>query len=189
MPEVASATTVTETNNLNNFSNLNFPNGANILGWSSADGNVGQGSRKTITNNTFANITNGGTTATTVLTVSNGDQNFGNNTVSGNVINNVSGGGNVTGLTSASGSHNFFNNTITSLSSSGASATVAGILVSGGLVQNVNNNTISALAGSGATSPIANGIAISGGTTVKVYKNTDLQHRGERCHLDDCGRG
>jgi hypothetical protein len=40
------------------------------------------------------------------------------------------------------------------------------------LDQNLNNNTISGLTGSGATSPIANGIAISGGTTVKVYKNT-----------------
>jgi hypothetical protein len=96
-----SGTTVTETNNLNNFSNLTFPSGATILGWNNATASIGQGSRKTITNNTFANITNGGTTATTVLTVTHGDQNFGNNTVSGNVINNVSGGGNVTGLTSA----------------------------------------------------------------------------------------
>ena len=175
-----SATTVTETNNLNNFSNLNFSSGATILGWNNADGIVGQGSRKTITNNTFANIINGGTTATTVLTVSQGDQNFGNNTVSGNVINNVSGGGNVTGLTSAAGSHNFFNNTITSLSSSGASATVTGFSVSGGLVQNVSNNTISGLTGSGATSPVAKGIEISGGTTVKVYKNTicDIAENG-----------
>src|SRR5213079_2197861 len=63
-----STTTVTETNNLNNFSNMNFPNGATIVRWNSIDGINGQGSRKTITNNTFANITNGGATATTVLT-------------------------------------------------------------------------------------------------------------------------
>ena len=72
----SSPATVTETNTGNNFSNMNFTGttGSNI-GWRSADGTT-PGSRKTITNNTFSNITGGTGAMTSQLYVGFSDNTF-----------------------------------------------------------------------------------------------------------------
>ncbi len=177
----SSTSTVTETNNLNNFSNMTFASGATITGWNSNDGTT-PGPRKTISNNTFSGIINGGATNTTILTASASDNTFANNNVSGNIIGPVTGGANITGIASSLGNQNISSNTITSLSSAGASSTVAGISVTGGTTQNINGNTISTLSGSGATSPLINGISATPTTlgTINIFKNKicDLSESG-----------
>ena len=174
----SSGSTVTETNTGNNFSNMTLTGATTLDCWRSADGTT-PGSRKTVTGNTFSNIT-GGTSAITVLTVGFSDNTFASNNISANTVSTVSGGGAVTGITSSSGNQNFTGNTVSGLSSTGASSTVVGISITGGTTQNVTGNTVRTLSGSGATSPVVNGISVSSGTTVNVSKNKifDLSQSG-----------
>lgn len=158
-----SGATITETNTGNNFSNITVTGATTIAGWGSTDGGS---PTKTVTGNTFNNWT-GGTSAITVLAVSFS----GAATVSGNTITNITGAGNVTGLSSSGGTQTISNNTINTLSSSGASAVVTGISISGGTTQIVSGHTIHTLSASGATSPQVNGILVSSGTTVNLIKN------------------
>ena len=101
----SSANTVTETNTGNNFSNLTFPSGATIIGWRSADGTT-PGSKKTVTNNTFNNLSGG--IYSSVLYVGFSDNTVATNNVSGNVISNVAGNGNpaeaITNMAKSAGS-------------------------------------------------------------------------------------
>lgn len=159
----SSGATINEINTGNNFSNITVTGATTIAGWVSTDGGS---PTKTVTGNTFNNWT-GGTSAITVLAVS-----FSSAAdVSGNTITNIAGAGNVTGLSSTSGTQTISNNTINTLSSSGASAVVTGISISGGTTQTVNGHTIHLLSASGVTSPLVNGIVVSSGTTVNVFKN------------------
>ena len=158
-----SPATVTENSMGNNFSNVSVAGASIIAGWQNSDG----GSPVTnVTNNTFNNIT-GGTGAVTVLNVGFSS----NGTATGNIVSNVSGAGNITGIVSTSGIQVFSGNTVSNLSSNAASASVLGMSVSGGTTQTLTGNTISGLTASGATSPLVRGISISAGTTVNVLKN------------------
>ncbi len=126
-----SGATVTETNNGNNFSNMNFTGttGTNI-GWRSADGTT-PGSRKTITNNTFNNITGGTGAMSSQLYVCFSDNTFAGNNVSGNTITNITNGNSITAIFSDGQNQNFFNNTVSGLSATAAAAVVNGIQMPG----------------------------------------------------------
>lgn len=162
-----SPSTVTEINTGNNFSNLTFSGATNIYGWRSSDG-LTSGSRKTVTNNTFRNITTG-SGSIVVLNVAYADITFASNNVSGNIISTIIGGSAITGIVSSSGNQNFFNNTVDSLLSSGTGA-VTGIKITGGTAQNVFKNKIYYLSNSNASGSIS-GLHVSGGTTVNAYNN------------------
>ncbi|MBL7981360.1 MAG: T9SS type A sorting domain-containing protein [Flavobacteriales bacterium] len=166
----SSSSAVTEINNGNNFSNMNFTGttGTNI-GWRSADGAT-PGSRKTVTNNTFSNITGGTGAMSSVLYVGFSDNTFAGNNVSGNVISNITNGNSITGIFSDGQNQNFFSNTIAGLSATGASAIVNGISLTGATVQNVFKNKIYDLQANGATATV-NGIVVSAGATVNIHNN------------------
>lgn len=95
--------------------------------------------------------------------------------INGNTISKLAStgiGGNVTALIA---NNNAFDvaingNSINTLSSTGISSTVSGIQIAGGIA-NVYDNTISALSETGTAAPIINGIDVSAGTTVSVYRN------------------
>jgi Calx-beta domain/Right handed beta helix region/Domain of unknown function (DUF4214) len=167
----SSANTVTETNSGNNFSNMSFPTGASIIGWRSADGTT-PGSKKSVTNNTFNNISGGTYAAGTagVLYVGFSDNTAATNNVSDNIISNISANGTVTGIFSDGQNQNFFNNRINTLSSNGAAAVVTGISMSGATTQNIFRNKIYDLSASDAGATV-NGILVSAGTTNNISNN------------------
>ncbi|MEP6645497.1 MAG: GEVED domain-containing protein [Saprospiraceae bacterium] len=164
----SSPASVTEINNGNNFSNLTFT-GASIAGWRSADGTT-PGSRKTITGNTFNNITNTISGAiSSILYVGFSDNTFASNNVSGNIISNISGASTITGIFSDGQNQNFINNSIFALSSSGPSI-VSGISMTGATIQNISKNKIYNLSASNAAGSV-NGIVVSAGTTFNINNN------------------
>jgi CSLREA domain-containing protein len=159
-------------NNNNNFSNMSFSGTTALGGWFNQDGlsNVSSAT-KTITGNTFNNIT-GGTGQINVLSV-----NFsGPSTVTGNTISNVTGAGVIIGLNIGSnngqGTHTYASNTVTNLTSNSPGGGVNGI--QGGsasiVTLNLNNNSISALSQTGGANQI-NPIILTAGATVNVFKN------------------
>jgi len=155
-------TTVTEINSGNNFSNMTFTGTTAITGWLSTDGNPLGGSRKTVTNNTFSNITGFGGGAT-ILTVSNSDNLYNGNNVSGNVIRNISGAGTVIGIRSTSQNQNFFDNVIDSLTG----VSTIGINLTDGDEQNIYRNKLNAIIGQ-----VSYGIKIeNSGAAYNVYNN------------------
>jgi hypothetical protein len=157
-------------NNNNNFSNVTVTGTTAITGWSNTDGGT---VNKTISGNTFSNITGGTGAASMVICSFGGGGGGAGNVVTGNTVSNVSGGGTVTGITigSSGTTHTAASNTVSGLTSSGASSTVTGMIVSGGTTVTSSGNTISGILGTGTTSPVANGHTVSGGTTVTVSKN------------------
>ncbi len=175
-----SGNTVTEINTGNNFSNMTFT-GATINGWVCADGTTTAplGPKKTVTGNTFNNITNNTSGTIQILYVGYGDQTFAaGSTVSNNTISNITGAANIVGIVNDGGAHNFTNNTISGLSTSVAAGQVIGIMVnataSGASNVKVFSNTISGLTCSGATTPLTVGIGVLAGnatSTISVYKN------------------
>lgn len=170
----SSPATVSETNDGNDFSNITLGGtGATIFEcWRSADGAT-PGSRKTVTNNTFSNISNATTGANTVLIVSFSDSGFAGNTVGGNTISGVSstGGGTsaLIGISSAAQNQNIVGNTIHSLSAASTGA-VSAISISGGTTQLVARNRIYNLENTNAGG-FVNGILVSVGTTVNLQNN------------------
>lgn len=171
----SSPATVTETNDGNDFSNITLAAGASATTfdcWRSADGAT-PGSRKTVTNNTFSNITNQTTGANTILTVSFSDSTFAGNTVSGNLISNVAntGGGTTAliGISSTSQNQNIVGNTVHTLSSASSGA-VSGISIGAVTTQLVARNRIYNLESTNAN-PQVNGILVSAGTTVNLQNN------------------
>ncbi|OYU85567.1 MAG: hypothetical protein CFE24_01300 [Flavobacterium sp. BFFFF2] len=104
-----------------------------------------------------------------------------NMTMSGNTLNlNTS----VTSLTSlqgivmsGTGTHSITNNTFTNLNATGvltSGGTTSGFAISGNALANLFGNTITNISVGAATStgsPIVDGILISGGTSINVYKN------------------
>ncbi len=165
----SSGSTVTETNTGNNFSNMTFTGATSIAGWRSADGTT-PGSRKTITNNTFSNITGGTSAISSILYVGFSDNTFAANNVSGNAISNISGAGSISAIFSDGQNQNFFNNSVSGLSSTGAAAVVTGIQMTGATTQNIFKNKIYDLQSNGATATV-NGILVSSGTTFNIYDN------------------
>jgi hypothetical protein len=164
-----SPATVTENNIGNNISNVTFAGASTSFGWRSSDGTT-PGSRKTVTNNTFNNITGGTGAITSILQVGTSDNTFNGNNVSGNTISNITSGGNITCIASIDGSQNFFQNTITNITSTGSAAVVNGMNFTGGTVQNIYRNKISNLTSNGATATV-NGITIAAGSTMNVNNN------------------
>ncbi|HMC97890.1 MAG TPA: hypothetical protein VKG92_09560, partial [Flavobacteriales bacterium] len=156
---------------------------------------------KTITGNTFTNITTGAA-AITIMTINGG---WGT-TLSGTTITNVTGQAAITGIargTSGSGTDLIQNNNITTLASSGTggaivglssgvpsictisgntitglsttstTATITGLTVSGGAAVELRGNQVYTLSNLAAapTTPSITGLSVTGGTTIKVYKN------------------
>ncbi len=160
-----STTAGSETNTGNNFSNVTLTGATTFGGWRSADGGA-PFPNKTVTNNTFSNLTVG-TNAAIVLDVSFSPP--GSNVVSGNVISNVVGGGPITGISSTAGSQDFLSNTVSGLSSTGASA-VTGISITGAVTQNASKNKVYDLQANNAAGTV-NGILITAGTTINVFNN------------------
>jgi hypothetical protein len=166
-----SPTTVTETNTGNDFSNVTVTGATTVAGWTSTDGSTTSpfGPAKTVTNNTFTNIT-GGTSGVTALSVAYSNNNSAaTNIVSGNMVNTITGGGAVTGIASVSGGQTFINNTVFGLSSTGAAA-VSGISITGGGTQTVSKSKVYDLSGSNASATV-NGILVSAGTLVTLNNN------------------
>ncbi|MES2284650.1 MAG: T9SS type A sorting domain-containing protein [Bacteroidota bacterium] len=180
-----SPSTVTETNTSNNFSNLAFAGTTTISGWRSSDGTT-PGPKKTVTNNTFRNITTG-SGSITILNAGYADNTSLTNNISGNTITNIIGGANITGIVSASGNQNFFSNTIDSLLSSG-SGTVTGISISGGTTQNIFKNKIYYLSNSNASGAV-DGLRISSGTTTNAFNNIIGDLRTPASTFTDAIRG
>lgn len=165
----SSTSAVNETNSGNNFSNLTFTGATTIYGWSNEDGPaLAPGSRKTVTNNIFRNIT-GGSAVITVLAVDYSDNTYASNNVSGNIISNINGSGNINGIYSGNGNQNIFNNTVDSLLSTGGSA-VTGIAIYGGTTQNVFKNKLYYLSNSNASGAV-DGLLIADGLSVNAYNN------------------
>lgn len=166
----------TVSNQNNNFSNITVTGATGIVGWNNQDGLGATSSAKTISNNTFSNIT-GGTSPVTVLIYGWGGA--GSN-ASNNVINNITGGAFITGVllsgnNAAGTNQNFSQNQISNLTSAGD--TVIAIREVSGAVQNVFKNKIYNLQTNSA-GPVGfvsafwgNILTGSGGTTTGVYNN------------------
>jgi hypothetical protein len=197
---VASATGATVVNNYNNFSYTTVTGATNLTGWSQRDtgstvksisyntfsnwtGGTNQivamyldgfGANSSVSNNSITGITGQnsiiGINITGVGSAS--DLVFANNTI--NNISSTGTGGTVTGIqcnTSVT-ALSIYSNSINTLTSIGASTTVNGIQVSGGTsTVSIYSNTINSLTQSGTTGPSLNGIYISAGNTVYLYKN------------------
>lgn len=154
------SSTVTETCNSNNFSDIEVTGSTQIKGLHLND----FGSIKTITNNVFRNIKCGYGGITYIIDVSDGDYGAPAHTISGNSIINISSaGGNVVGIHSYDANQNIFKNIIDSLTGK----SVKGIQLVYGNVHNVYGNKINYLKGS-AVSGINIEIA---GSEYNIYNN------------------
>jgi hypothetical protein len=187
-------------NNNNNFSNITITGATTITGWFNNDG-TGSTPTKTVSNNTFNNWTCGSSAVNVLQVNFGGSDTVRNNTISSitgsgaitgisrstsgtvttslyqsNSITSLSStgtGGAVTGLSygsPASSTSDVSSNTINTLSSTSTTATVVGI-TSSGTNASINQNTINTLSCVGTTSGVTNGISITGGTTVNVFRN------------------
>ncbi len=188
----------TITHNNNNFSNITVTGATIIAGWVSADGGT---ANKTYNGNTFNNWIGGSSAITGMSCSYGGGNGGNGNVLSNNVITNITGtgvitginlgsfgtthtannntitglsstgtGGAVTGIASAAPTGNIFSNIINTLSSTSTTATVAGI-TSSGVTANIFQNTINTLSCLGTTSGVTNGIMVTAGTLVNVYRN------------------
>ncbi|MEI7726785.1 MAG: hypothetical protein WCK09_16870, partial [Bacteroidota bacterium] len=193
----AAGATINHTNN--NFSNITVTGATTIAGWLSTDGgaanknytgntfsnwtggsssitamsinygggNAGNGNY--IYNNTISSLTGTGTITGITFGTTSGTL-F---TVTGNTITGLSStgtGGIVSGIIAGGTTDNVYANTINTLSSTSTTATVAGI-TSSATTANIYSNTINSLSCVGTTSGVANGIMVTAGTTVSVFKN------------------
>lgn len=152
-------------NNLdNNFSNITLTGTSVMAGWVNTDAGA---ATKTLQNNTFSNWTIG----TGSVNAMNVNISSSNNATTGNIINAISGGGNVTGITTAAGNDKIYSNAIHTLSTSGPS-TVAGILITGGTSKEIYSNKIYDLQLNNAGG-IVDGISVTGSTVVaaNLYNN------------------
>jgi hypothetical protein len=166
-----SPTSVTEINTGNNFSNITVTGATTIAGWGSTDGSTSSpyGPAKTITNNTFSNIT-GGTNAVTLLNVAYSNANTGvTNDVSGNTIASITGQAAITGIVSGSGAQQFRANTVRGLTTTGGSA-VMGISITGGAAHSVIFNKIGNLEANNSGGSVI-GVNLTSGTTITVANN------------------
>ncbi|MEP7264286.1 MAG: hypothetical protein ABI772_07310, partial [Bacteroidota bacterium] len=151
----------------NIFSNITFTGATTFAGYNNTDGGA---PTKTVTGNTFNNIT-GGTNPITCMLINfiGGVSSFSNNTVT-----NISGQGAITAMSSGtSGSSTSFaisNNVINNLVSTGTGGSVTGLSVGHpGIATSISNNTINTLSTTGGS--LVTGISINGATTTNVFKN------------------
>ena len=129
-----------------------------------------------MTGNTITNITGQG--AVTGINIGSSGTyaaalNLSTNTITG--LSSTGTGGAVTGISFAgpapsAGTTSISSNTLNTLSSTSTTATVAGISSSGSGVS-ISNHSIFALSNNGATSGVTNGIMVTAGNTVSVFKN------------------
>lgn len=148
--------------NNNNFSNITVTGNTILSGWLNTDaGNA----VKTIQNNTFSYWSAGSGT----ITVINVNITSANNATTGNLINNITGAGAITGILTAAGNDNIYLNTINNLATSGA-ASVVGIAIISGTLKNIYSNKIYELQATNASGTV-NGFSISGSTTAVVTAN------------------
>src|SRR5205814_7969989 len=160
----------TMTNNLNNFSNVTVKGSTVIAGWNNIEGaSASSGPTKTITNNTFNNIT-GNTTPTGAITGMTVDFCGAGTSVASNTISNITGGAAITGLMLGGSNQSLTasSNVIDPITSSGSGAVTA-ISTSAPTVT-ISKNKIYDLGGSNAGTTVS-GLLISGGTTVTVVNN------------------
>ncbi|MET0637135.1 MAG: hypothetical protein ABWZ25_13985 [Chitinophagaceae bacterium] len=152
-------------NNSNNFSNITVTGAGIIAGWINTDAGA---STKTIQNNTFSNWT-GGTGAITAMSVNlTGTA----NSTTGNLINNISSAGAITGIATGTGNDNIYLNVINSLTSTGNSV-VTGISITSGATKNIYRNKIYDLQSTSTSTGTVNGILVSGTTisSINIYNN------------------
>lgn len=172
----SSPTGVIHTISGNNFSNVTYPSNStgSFTGIQSTDFS-GSNPGLNVFNNTIKNITIAGTGTVTGINISGFAGTAGSpNLVYGNVVDNLNGGGTVTGIVKGSTSlyDSVYNNTVTNLNTSSTTASIIGINNAGGTNSGMSGNIINNLkitAGAGAGN--LTGITISGGTLVNVYKN------------------
>jgi hypothetical protein len=160
--------------NLNNFSNVTCTGATAIVFWNNADGSTTVGAQpvKTITNNTFNNITTGAAQITGI------SWNFatGASSVSNNTLTNLTGGGVILALssgTSNNGTHTINNNTLTNFTTLGQVNVIQMGAHTPAITNNISNNTIRAISTSGAANAIF-GIIATGGlaaNTTNIFKN------------------
>lgn len=162
--------TGTEVNSGNNFSNITLTGATTFAGWVCGDGSTTApfGPTKTITGNTFSNIT-GGTSAVTVMNIAYGNATTGGSLVAGNTISSITNGNAITGITSAGGVQHFQSNTISGLTNTTGNA-VTGIVISGGVTQSASRNKIYNLETTHASGTVY-GLTVSSGTAVNIYNN------------------
>ncbi|MBS1510736.1 MAG: hypothetical protein JST86_07855 [Bacteroidetes bacterium] len=122
-----------------------------------------------ISNNTITNVT----AATGTLIGIHHNYGAANSADFGNIINNISGTGTVTGIqignSTASLGMNVYGNTVNTLSTTGAS-TVSGIIHTNGVATNIYKNKVYDLLANNASGAVS-GITVTGGTTVNVFNN------------------
>ncbi|HMK24787.1 MAG TPA: PKD-like domain-containing protein, partial [Chitinophagaceae bacterium] len=146
----------------NNFSNVTVPGSTIIAGWSNTEGPAGGGSTKTITNNTFNNITANATPTGAITVMSINFSGF-NTVVSSNTVSNITGGAAITGISigssnSAAGPFTVTQNIVGTLTTSGAAA-VVGISVSNQTAV-ISRNKVYDLGGTNAGTTV-NGILVN----------------------------
>ena len=187
--------------NNNNISNVSLLGGSStFVGINNTDGGVASSPTKSITGNTFNNITTatgiinamtcnyfGGFSSVSTNTITNittgasitaltiGSSSIASSLdINNNIINTISSsGGSVTGYANASPTatgHNSSGNIINNLSCSFAGGVVTGINLNGATSINLFKNKIYALSTSNASGSVA-GITNSAGTTSNIYNN------------------
>lgn len=164
--DLTSGPTKTITNNT--FSNITGGSGAITIM------ETGKGNSTNCSSNTITGISStGAITGISILSNNgSGTHDYASNTISSLVSSGT--GGDVKGITGGSvtiTTLNINNNNMVTFSSTGASSTISGIEATGGVTININNNSMSGFTGTGTASPLANGIVVSGGTNVNVFRN------------------
>jgi hypothetical protein len=152
--------------NNNNFSNITFTGATTFAGYNNTDGGA---PTKTVTGNTFNNITGGANSITCLLI------NFcgGASSVSSNTITNISCQNSITAISvggsGAATSMTVASNIINNLSSTGTGGAITAITNSTvATTSNVNDNIINTLSSTGASASVA---ITSAATTVNIFKN------------------
>lgn len=180
----------------NNFSNVTLPGATQLIGWDEEQGiSDFIGPTKTISSNTFSNITvgaaaaviyvkNGAGTACSGNTISNISatnvngilaepaMTAGTFTISNNTISGLAGTTEVTGIGggSTATSITITNNSISTISSSAPTTGNACAINIGAATLSISRNTISGISSIGSAA-ISTGISIKGGGTISTFRN------------------
>lgn len=164
----ASPTGTIHTNNTNNFSNVTVVGTTLIEGWNNHDGTPTTGPVKTISANTFTNITS----ATGTINVINSDR--ATNIVSNNIVSGISGQNSINGIILAENSlaSTANGNRITAMSTTGA-FNINGINSNGTATttNTIFGNKICDITLQNATDGGVNGILVVSGDSTMMYNN------------------
>jgi hypothetical protein len=133
---------------------------------------IDKGENLSISSNTISNVsTDGSITALSHLSnAGTGTLNISSNTISSlsSTLEDVNA---ITGGSASPTTINIYNNIITDISSGGNDKLVIGILNTNAQTANIYDNAINNLTGFGAGTAVVNGIWVSGGTTINIYRN------------------